>query len=123
MQIGEYVKLVFISLFLCLKVYEWVQNGSKEATFTGTSCGDPNSARRREHGEEISRKDEDLLNWCEVQFAMPEIASEQEKKMLGRPRRTSPGQHNHFKLFSLHDRRKSTQQLTNEMRAGLNINI
>ena len=42
----NYVKLVFMSLFPCLKVYEWVQNGTKEETFNRTVCEDPNSEKK-----------------------------------------------------------------------------
>ena len=73
MQLRGYVKLVFISLFPCLKVYEWVQNVTNEATFNRTACEDPNSVRRWAHNEESSRKAEALLHWHELHFATPEI--------------------------------------------------
>ena len=59
---------------------------------------------------------------CMLQ-CMKETGSGQDKKRPGRPKRTSPRQDEHLKLLSLHDRIRSSQQLTNEMTAGLNINI
>ena len=46
----------------------------------------------------------------------------QDNRRPGRPRGTSPKQDKYLRLLSLQDRRKSSQQLTNEMRAGLNVN-
>ena len=65
MQVSVDVKLVFISLFPCFKIYEWVQNGTKEATFNRTACEHPNY-------EENIKKAEDLLQKCELHVAMPE---------------------------------------------------
>ena len=54
---------------------------------------------------------------------LKETGTVQDKKRSGTPRKTSPRQAKHLKFLNLHGRRKSNQQLTNEMRAGLNINI
>ena len=123
MQICEYVKLVFISLFPCLKVYELVQNVLKEATFNRTACEDPNSLKRRAHYEENSRKAEDL-QWCEAHVATPErnhLGTRQEKARKNQ--KSLPKERQALEVVQLMRSNKLSQQLRNEMRAGLNMNI
>jgi len=93
-----------------LKVYEQFQNGAKEATFNKTACEDPKYDRRRAENLKIS----DNGVWYTLQW-LKETGWVQDKKRPGRSRRTSTRQDKHWKLLSLHDRRKSSQQLTNEM--------
>ena len=101
-----------------MKVYEWVQNGTKEATFNRTVCEDPNSVRRKEMKN--GRKAEDLQQWSEVHFAMPERKTRKGQEDLeGSPQgKASTGSCSAYTLEG-----KPSQQLTNKMRAGLNMNI